>query len=84
MKFGITPTPYFWDGFQKFTEWCVKVEEMEFDAILVPDHYQFPVPHFTPIVYLKLGQLYHMFLLRQAKLGLVALLALFLDIFQAN
>jgi alkanesulfonate monooxygenase SsuD/methylene tetrahydromethanopterin reductase-like flavin-dependent oxidoreductase (luciferase family) len=46
MKFGITPTSYFWDDFQKFTEWCVKVEEMGFDAILVPDHYQFPVPPF--------------------------------------
>jgi alkanesulfonate monooxygenase SsuD/methylene tetrahydromethanopterin reductase-like flavin-dependent oxidoreductase (luciferase family) len=46
MKFGITPTPYVWGDIQRFMEWCVKVEEMEFDAILMPDHYQFPVPPF--------------------------------------
>jgi len=46
MKFGITPTSYFWDDLQKFSDWCVKVEETGFDAILVPDHYQFPVPPF--------------------------------------
>ncbi|MEM2370626.1 MAG: LLM class flavin-dependent oxidoreductase [Candidatus Bathyarchaeia archaeon] len=46
LKFGITPSPYFWGDFQRFVEWCMKVEEMGFDAILIPDHYQFPVPPF--------------------------------------
>lgn len=46
LRFGINPTPHPWRDVQKFGEWCVRAEELGYDAIFVPDHYNVPTPSF--------------------------------------
>jgi len=46
LRFGINPTPHPWRELEKFGEWCVKVEELGYDVVWIPDHYDLPVPPF--------------------------------------
>jgi alkanesulfonate monooxygenase SsuD/methylene tetrahydromethanopterin reductase-like flavin-dependent oxidoreductase (luciferase family) len=46
LSFGINPTPHPWEDVKKFDEWCVEVEGLGYDAVLIPDHYDLPVPPF--------------------------------------
>ncbi|MEM3550064.1 MAG: LLM class flavin-dependent oxidoreductase [Candidatus Bathyarchaeia archaeon] len=46
LRFGINPSPHPWNEIRKFGDWCVRVEELGYDAVLIPDHYDLPVPPF--------------------------------------
>lgn len=46
VRFGINPTPHPWSVLKKFVEWSVKVEDLGYDGIFIPDHYDLPVPPF--------------------------------------
>ncbi|MEM1586971.1 MAG: LLM class flavin-dependent oxidoreductase [Candidatus Bathyarchaeia archaeon] len=46
VRFGINPTPHPWPNLRKLVEWCVKVEDLGYDGIFVPDHYDLPSPPF--------------------------------------
>ncbi|MEM3550866.1 MAG: LLM class flavin-dependent oxidoreductase [Candidatus Bathyarchaeia archaeon] len=45
MKFGVSHSPHqWWTKTEQFEEWILKVEEMGYDGIFVPDHYNLPFP----------------------------------------
>jgi len=52
LYFGINPSPHPWPDIKKFGEWCIRVEELGYDAIFMPDHYDLPVPQFPSNVLL--------------------------------
>ncbi|MEM2441602.1 MAG: LLM class flavin-dependent oxidoreductase, partial [Candidatus Bathyarchaeia archaeon] len=45
MKFGISHSPFqWWSNTKRLEEWVLKVEEMGYNGIFVPDHYNLPLP----------------------------------------
>lgn len=47
MKFGISPSPFvWWSNLKQLERWARTAEEMDYDAILIPDHYALPSPPF--------------------------------------
>ncbi|MBS7640596.1 MAG: LLM class flavin-dependent oxidoreductase [Candidatus Bathyarchaeia archaeon] len=46
VRFGINPTPHPWPDVKRFAEWCVRVEDLGYDGIFLPDHYDLPAPSF--------------------------------------
>jgi len=51
MKFGISHSPFqWWSSTKQLEEWVLKVEEMGYDGIFVPDHYNLPSPPKEQIV----------------------------------
>ncbi|MEM4576359.1 MAG: LLM class flavin-dependent oxidoreductase [Candidatus Nezhaarchaeales archaeon] len=46
LRFGINPSPHPWSDVSKFADWCITVEDLGFDSIVIPDHYELPVPPF--------------------------------------
>ncbi|MEM3551222.1 MAG: LLM class flavin-dependent oxidoreductase [Candidatus Bathyarchaeia archaeon] len=47
MRFGISPAPYvWWIKLEQLVEWAQTVENLGYDAILIPDHYALPSPPF--------------------------------------
>ncbi|MEM3697322.1 MAG: LLM class flavin-dependent oxidoreductase [Candidatus Bathyarchaeia archaeon] len=61
MKFGISHSPFqWWTNSRQLEEWVLKVEEMGYDGLFVPDHYSLPlspknqlvVDAWTTIVYI--------------------------------
>ncbi|MEM1883816.1 MAG: LLM class flavin-dependent oxidoreductase, partial [Candidatus Bathyarchaeia archaeon] len=43
MKFGVSSSPFvWWRRVEEFNEWICEAENLGYDAIFIPDHYNLP------------------------------------------
>jgi alkanesulfonate monooxygenase SsuD/methylene tetrahydromethanopterin reductase-like flavin-dependent oxidoreductase (luciferase family) len=49
MKFGVSPSPfYWWRNVEEFNQWISESESGGYDGIFIPDHYMITVPEHGP------------------------------------
>ncbi|MCS7114774.1 MAG: LLM class flavin-dependent oxidoreductase [Nitrososphaerota archaeon] len=47
MKFGISPSPFrWWTRIEQLEDWVKTAENLGYDGVFIPDHYNLPVPPF--------------------------------------
>ncbi|MEM2648388.1 MAG: LLM class flavin-dependent oxidoreductase [Candidatus Bathyarchaeia archaeon] len=47
MKFGVSPSPFlWWKKVEEFERWIQEAENLGYDSIFIPDHYDLPISEF--------------------------------------